>query len=268
MERRLRLAKRLLNPKHSVLIVTIDENELNNLALVLAEVFPDATRQMVSSVINPRGVHKDGCFSRCDEYLLFVLIGSATVAGDADDKFMEGSEVPWRTLRRSDLSSARGTTKGGSRQFFPIYVDDQTGKIERVGEPLPHHVQRSQAPTVPGCTAVFPIRADGTEMNWGLTPESVVALVKDGYVQVGAHKPNEPQLYVISYLTTGKVADIRSGKATVVGRKPCGAVIAKYLVDKERMPTTNWVRPTHNAETQGSNLLRDILGDKRFPFPK
>lgn len=51
MERRLRLAKRLLSPKHSVLIVTIDENELNNLALVLAEVFPDATRQMVSSVI-------------------------------------------------------------------------------------------------------------------------------------------------------------------------------------------------------------------------
>ena len=268
MERRLRLAKRLLNPNNSVLIVTIDENELNNLALVLAELFPDATRQMVSSVINPRGVHKDGNFSRCNEYLLFVMIGSAKVAGDADDKFMEGSEVPWRTLRRSDLSSARGMPKGGSRQFFPIYVNDRSGKIDRIGEPLSHHVQRSLAPTVPGCTAVFPIRPDGTEMNWGLTPESVVALVNEGYVQVGAHKPDEPQRYVISYLTTGKVADIRSGKATVVGRKPCGAVIAKYLVDKERMPTTNWVRSTHNAETQGSNLLRDILGDKRFPFPK
>ena len=58
------------------------------------------------------------------------------------------------------------------------------------------------------------------------------------------------------------------GKATVVGRSPCGAVIAKYLVDKVRMPATCWSRPTHNAETFGSNLLRDILGDKRFPYPK
>lgn len=268
MEKRLKLAKRLLNPKSSVLIVTIDENEVNHLCLVLDNLFPEATRQMVTSVINPRGVYKDGCFARCDEYLLFVMIGEARVAGEADSKFLEGADISWRTLRRSDLTSARGTAKGGARQFYPIYVNDATKKIEEIGEPLPHGVTRLSAPLREGCTAVFPIRPDGTEMNWGLTPESLSDLWRKGYVKLGAYKPNEPQKYVVSYLTSGRVADIVSGKATVVGNSPCGAVIAKYLVDKDRMPVTCWSRPTHNAETFGSNLLRDIVGDKRFPFPK
>ena len=268
MEKRLNLAKRLLNPKSSVLIATIDENEINHLSLILDDLFPEATRQTVTSVINPRGVYKDGCFARCDEYLLFVMIGDARVAGEADTKFLEGTEISWRTLRRSDLTSARGTPKGGTRQFYPIYVNDTLRKIEKVGEPLPHNVSRQNVPLREGCTAVFPIRPDGTEMNWGLTPESLSSLLKNGHVKLGAYKPTDPQKYVVSYLTSGRVADIVSGKATVVGNSPCGAVIAKYLVDKDRMPVTSWSRPTHNAETFGSNLLRDILGDKRFPFPK
>ena len=268
MEKRLKLAKRILNPKSSVLIITIDENEVNHLSLILDDLFPDAIRQTVTSVINPRGVYKDGCFARCDEYLLFVMVGDARVAGEADTKFLEGAEVSWRTLRRSDLTSARGTPKGGTRQFYPIYVNDSARKIEEIGEPLPHDISRQSAPVRAGCTAVFPIRPDGTEMNWGLTPESLSALLKNGYVKLGAHKLTEPQKYVISYLTSGRVADIASGKATVVGHSSCGAVVAKYLVDKDRMPVTSWSRPTHNAETYGSNLLRDILGDKRFPFPK
>jgi adenine-specific DNA-methyltransferase len=81
MEKRLKLAKRLLNPKSSVLIATIDENEINHLSLILDDLFPEAIRQTVTSVINPRGVYKDGCFARCDEYLLFVMIGDARVAG-------------------------------------------------------------------------------------------------------------------------------------------------------------------------------------------
>lgn len=268
MTRRLRIAKRLLRPENSVLIITIDENELNHLGVVLEDLFRDSTIQMVTSVINPRGVYKDGNFSRCDEYVIFVMNGSARVAGDADVKFLEGAEVPWRTLRRSDLTSKRGTKKGGIRQFYPIYVNDASGAIQAIGEALAHGVPRGKAPKVKGCTAVFPIRPDGTEMNWGLTPDTLRELVAQGYVKVGARTPDDPQGYVISYLTKGRIADITSGKATVVGREPCGAVVATYISSKDRMPTTNWSRPSHNAEVFGSNLLRDILGDKRFPFPK
>jgi DNA methylase len=55
MEKRLRLAKRLLKPD-GVLIVTIDEHEVHHLGMLLEKLVPDAYRQMVSIVINPKGV--------------------------------------------------------------------------------------------------------------------------------------------------------------------------------------------------------------------
>ena len=42
MERRLRIARELLNPVSSVLVVTIDEKEVHRLALLLEQLFPDA----------------------------------------------------------------------------------------------------------------------------------------------------------------------------------------------------------------------------------
>ncbi|MBK6464323.1 MAG: site-specific DNA-methyltransferase [Myxococcales bacterium] len=51
MERRLLLAKELLNPADSVLIVTIDEKEYLRLGLLLEQVFPGANISMVSSIV-------------------------------------------------------------------------------------------------------------------------------------------------------------------------------------------------------------------------
>ena len=67
MERRLKLAKQLLNPNDSVLIVTIDEKEYLRLGMLLESVFNGAKIQMVTSVINPKGNRRDNEFSRCEE---------------------------------------------------------------------------------------------------------------------------------------------------------------------------------------------------------
>lgn len=66
MQKRLKIAKKLLNPKDSVLIVTIDEKEYLHLGCLLEEMFPEANMQMVSSVINPAGVSRGGQFARTD----------------------------------------------------------------------------------------------------------------------------------------------------------------------------------------------------------
>ena len=50
MEKRLKIAKKLLNQKNSVLIVTIDEKEYLHLGCLLEELFPEARIQMISSV--------------------------------------------------------------------------------------------------------------------------------------------------------------------------------------------------------------------------
>lgn len=59
MERRLKLAKMLLNPKNSVLIVTIDEKEYARLGLLLEQMFPEERIQMVTSCINPNGAARN-----------------------------------------------------------------------------------------------------------------------------------------------------------------------------------------------------------------
>lgn len=267
MERRLQVAKQLLNPADSVLIVTIDEKEYLRLGLLLEQVFPEGTVEMVTTVVNPRGRHRPGRFARSDEYIYFVLLGKASVGQEVDPDFGGGSRVPWRTLRRSDATSARGTAKGGPAQFYPIYVN-KDGVIEEIGEALPHGASRHTAPARKGCTAVFPIRDNGLEMNWGLVASGLRNIHARGYVRVGRNTSDKPQEWEISYLTSGKIDDIESGRAAVVGRESDGSVIAEYVGDKLKMPTSTWVRPSHNAETGGTLLLAELIPERKFPFPK
>lgn len=267
MERRLLVAKELLNPVDSVLIVTIDEKEYLRLGLLLEQTFPEAVIEMVTTVVNPRGRHRPGRFSRSEEYIFTVMLGKATVGQEADPDFGGGSRVPWRTLRRSDAASARGTLKGGPAQYYPIYVNAD-GVIEEIGDALPHGIPREAAPTRKGCTAVFPIRDSGLEMNWGVVAPALRKIHSRGYVRVGRKTLGKPQQWEISYLTAGKIKDIESGRATIVGHSPDGSVIAEYLTDKGKTPTSTWVRPSHNAETGGTLILKQLLPDRRFPFPK
>src|SRR5574344_1486417 len=75
MQKRLAIAKRLLNPQDSVMIVTIDEKEYLHLGCLLEEMFPEAKIQMVSSIINTGGSIRTGEFSRTDEYIFFIKMG-------------------------------------------------------------------------------------------------------------------------------------------------------------------------------------------------
>jgi adenine-specific DNA-methyltransferase len=56
MERRLRLAKRLLKPDTGVLICTIDEHEVHHLGNLLEEILPETFRQLATIVTNQKGV--------------------------------------------------------------------------------------------------------------------------------------------------------------------------------------------------------------------
>jgi adenine-specific DNA-methyltransferase len=85
MERRLNIAKKLLNPERSVLIVTIDEKEYLRLGLLIEQTFEDATIQMVSSVINPKGASRGVGFRRTDECLITRSLRSRRQDADMPD---------------------------------------------------------------------------------------------------------------------------------------------------------------------------------------
>lgn len=142
MEKRLVLARRLLRP-NGTLVVTIDEHEVNHLGMLLERVFPDADRQMVTIVNNPKGVTRPGNvrFSRVEEYAFFCFLGDARVVGRGDDLLTPGvsEDDPmttvgrrprWKGLLRSGTNARRADRV---HMFYPVLIDPERGAV--VGGP-------------------------------------------------------------------------------------------------------------------------------------
>ncbi len=267
MERRLKISKELLNPQNSALVCSIDEKEYLNLGLLLKQTFPEARIQMVSSVINAKGIIRDNEFSRTNEFLFFCFLGNHRIM--PEQKEVDNDKVRWASLRRSDVESARGTPKGGPEQFYPIYINEKTGKIEGIGQPLRHNEEASTAPKKPGCITVLPIREKGDvlEMNWGLTIPTLKQRLEKGYVKAVISGKQKKKI-TIYYLTSGQIVDIEKGNIVVEGYDEAGSAIIAYADGKKSNPTTQWAKDSHNAQSHGSDLLRELLPKRDFPFPK
>ena len=201
MQKRLKIAKRLLNPNDSVLIVTIDEKEYLHLGCLLEEMFPEARIQMVSSVINRKGVAKAREFSRCDEYLFFVMLGDAAPALTEDnmlDAEEEKEKVPagttWLPMRRAGTNSLR---KDRPNLFYPIYVEPKTNRIVHVGTALlsdTHITNNFQL--VDGLIEVWPIKSNGDEGRWQLQSDTVMERIGKGTVKAS---PKNDGSWIIQY---------------------------------------------------------------------
>jgi len=268
MERRLLIAKELLNPADSVLIVTIDEKEYLRLGLLLEQLFPEAQMQMISSVIKPEGTNRTGEFSRTNEYIYFVMFGTARVAPTSDD--MTGrdladsrSRIEWRNLRRRENTSVRTSRPN---QFYAIFFDPAKGFIHSVGDPLSPEVDKASVAIPDGCYAMFPVKPDGTEMLWGLTPKALRGLLKHGFARIRIPKSG-PKEAAIQYLASGTVKAIVSGDVRISGTDPQGAVQGAFE-EVAIMPKTTWNKGSHNAQTAGTLLLTALMPRRRFPFPK
>lgn len=165
MERRLKLAKQLLNPNDSVLIVTIDEKEYARLGLLLEQTFPNANIQMVSSNISRKGAARTNEFTRVNEFIYFVMFGDSKLEALEEAEYAKkGETIHWQSFRRSSASNIRTSRPS---QFYPIYVDIKSRKIVKIGDAIAHSVDRFSVEQIEGCEAVFPVRDDGTEMLWG-----------------------------------------------------------------------------------------------------
>jgi adenine-specific DNA-methyltransferase len=261
MERRLKIAKELLNPADSVLIVTIDEKEYLRLGLLLEQVFEGSRVQMVSITISPRSTSRANEFSRVDEYAFFVFFGSVEVG--AGERSGEDAEVRWLYLRRTQRSLVRGSRP---RQFYPVYVDRSTEKIVRIGEPLSMEDRIEDIPKVKGATPVFPIAPDGTPLIWGLTGPSLQQALDGGYVRVTAG--NEHQPYTIAYLSTEDIKRVEKGEYRVAGTRPDGSKIVVIPGGKANRPSTVWRESRHDAGAYGTSMLRALIPGRSFPFPK
>ncbi|MEV7396712.1 DNA methyltransferase [Aeromicrobium sp. NPDC092404] len=265
MERRLLLARELLDPARSVLIVTIDEKEYLRLGLLLDQVFPDAKIQMVTSIINPAGSPRANGFSRSEEFLFFVALGdSAPARTEYDMSSDEPSAVAtpdmWSRLQRGGTGARRVDSKN---LFYPIFVDRGARKIVEIGDPLPLSQPRSSVVVPEGLTAIWPLRKDGSEGRWRVSHTSLRGLVENGFVRLGKDGTS------LSYLLSSAVARIETGELVVTGHVD-GTVVLEAGQDAKRAvpPKSVWFRRSHDASKGGSYLLRSLIPDRKFPFPK
>jgi adenine-specific DNA-methyltransferase len=269
MERRLKLARELLNPACSVLILTIDEKECHRVGLLLDQIFEDARIQMVSALINPAAVARVGGFGRNDEYLYFVMLGTASPSKlRLGREWVSGKgrthtgKIRWDLLRRSGTNAERSHSPGC---FYPIYVDPKTNRIQQIGPPL--SLGESTPAEIPGLVPILPIRQDGSEGNWQWSTQTLRERLAEGRVKIGG---NVAKGFVVYILKPGEFTKIESGDFEVEGKAPDGSLIVNENPEIEitAIPGTQWRIPAHDATQYGSRLISKFLGSRKFPFPK
>lgn len=269
MQKRLKIAKKLLNPKDSVLIVTIDEKEYLHLGCLLEEMFPEANMQMVSSVINPAGVSRGGQFARTDEYIFFLTFGTCAPSPlclneDWRGKIKGGykDKLRWNGLQRSGTATLRSDRPN---MFYPIFITNDGTKIVEVGNSIPLNVDRTTIQAPEGQIAIWPIFPDGREGRWRLGRDTLIELIEKHYVHIGKIQGDRA---AITYLAQGEQAKVENGDFPVVGYNPDGSIIVDESGYEARfLPGTQWWITSHDATQKGTKMLNDIIG-RRFTFPK
>ena len=266
MKNRLLLAKHLLNPEDSVLIVTIDEKEYLHLGCLLEEMFPTARIQMISSVINPSGSARKNIFSRAEEYIYYVFIGEAKVYPNRTDMIhppKDDLQVRWASLLRSGSNSSRSSRPN---LFYPVFFNSETGKYAGTGTSLKLTQDKDKVDIPTDCFAVWPMKANGEEARWTLSQDTLSDKIKSGFVKFGSWKKGDRNR-TISYLSEGMERALNNGELEILGRDEDGTLITGRSF-KPIVPLTIWNQPSHGAGDFGSSLLLEIFKSKRFTFPK
>jgi adenine-specific DNA-methyltransferase len=268
MDKRLRLAQRLLKP-NGVLIVTIDENEVSHLGVLLEQLFPEARRQMVTICINPSGASGQG-LSRVDEYAWFCFFGESEPVATPDDMLSpivesDGATVEWESLLRRGNAWYRESRRN---LCYPVVVDPASHRIVDVGPPLegddddrPHERD--------GLSLAWPVRTDGRLGIWRVDGARLRILAESGYAYVSSWDESRGT-WTIRYLMSGTINDIEAGSIAVTGTGEYGQVLLEKTGPREATAKTMWHRGRHTAGgSGGTQILNAFLGERNlFPFPK
>ncbi len=276
MEKRLRLSRKLLKP-HGVLIVTIDEHEVHHLGVLLEELYPDARRQMITTVVNPGGVAQSG-LSRVEEYALICFLGEAE-ANDVPDDLLS---PPGRKQKPVWLDFVRygNNSRPSDRpnMSYPIAYDPSTKLLVAVGLSVKDRIDAGEVQqetvnqwlpdpkeTLNGHPVVWPIRGDGSLGCWEQGIGSVLVLAQLGFVKLDIREGRTPRIRYVRKVTRDA---IDRGDIETFGREHEGGPLIIEEKDRPRSPKTVWNRKAHGSGTYGSSLLRSLLGRKAFDFPK
>lgn len=268
MKKRLELAKKLLNPRTGVMIITIDEHEVHHLRTLLEDIFSDFYIQMTTDVINPKGVTQ-GRFSRVEEYNIFCFAPNAYI-DESDDNLLNPPEekkaLRWKGLLRSGTDALRSDREN---MFYPVLIDSKLSKVVDVGDPLPIDIVPDPDALIDNYSVAWPIREDGSWGRWSVGADTLRELISKGYVSCGKFDAKR-HTWGITYISQPNQQAIEDGKIIITGHDAItGVVNVEYTTSENRVVKTVWHRTSHDAGAYGSDMLTAMIGKTNaFSFPK
>jgi adenine-specific DNA-methyltransferase len=104
-------------------------------------------------------------------------------------------------------------------------------------------------------------------MNWEYKDTAFDVWWPKGFIRANGRK-KQPQAYIIQHLPNKVRKEIEAGVAVIEGKRADGSVIARYVDATRKHVTTQWSYTSHSAEHGGTGILKSIIPERRFPFPK
>ena len=272
VERRLILAKQLLNVDNSVLIVTIDEKEYLRLGMLLHQIFPESLIQMVTTVISPFGVARQSELSRVEEYIFYVRLGGASLGQpnnirtllareddeDRDDLEDSHDETHWFSFMRAGSNSSRNHSPGC---HYPVFVTGE-GTFHSIGPALANGEGRNEVECPDGTEALWPIKTDKTDGVWQAAPEHARYLFENGFARIGKYRKQIGRRSV-TYLREGTINRLENGELVI---NEDGEI--ETIQKAANSGRTVWAFASHNATSHGTKLLAKLMPGRKFPYPK
>lgn len=271
MSERLKIARNLLT-NSGVIAISIGYQEVHNLVVLCQEMFD--TKQVTCVTVQTSGGKPNGGFNYVQEYLVFIAPrdfepNTMNFTGGIERSPFEG------------LTLSTFTKVTRPNQTYPIFIDKKTMNIVGVGKTLAERINDGsytgeleafpfnydEAPD--GTVALWPISSKGAECVWRLIPSRLRRDWDKGYIKVSKNKSKvNPNEFSVQYLPEGAIQKVESGELEVIGKEPNAPtlVFGKNKTVGSEIPTI-WAEKDFYT-TKGTSGLKDILGEKRFSYPK
>jgi adenine-specific DNA-methyltransferase len=240
MDKRLRIAKRLLSEK-GVIFISIDDNEVAQLKLLCDEIF--GSKNFMSEFIiqsNPRGSQASKYFAVEHEYLITYSKESNPniefglqkgVEHHSDYPLFDDDNIRYRLL---GLRQRGGEWRREQRpnMFFPIYINPINGKVNE---------EKTNEFTI----ETLPKRPTGEESRWSWGPDKFKN-EKELLIGKKVNRKNQPDFWDIfrkDYLENNEGQN------------------------KKIKTKTIWDETEINYQN-GGNEIKELIGSDMFSFPK
>ena len=229
MANRLELGKNLLSDE-GCQITAIDDTEFVLLAQICDEYFRDFERNTVVINHHPAGAGLEGTnISETHEYAIFCVPRNKKILHGRNKKDANSEIGFMRTgTAESNLRSGRPNS------FYAVLVDPVSSEVMGA-EPPPKDDNYSMDDTEQGFRRIYPRSGDGTERVWRRSYESFLNEIKEGGIIC------------------------RNGKSIYLRTSNEG---------KYHPIFSNWTDSKYNAGAYGSKVLKNLMGENLFSYPK